>query len=146
MNKLSMKKELDNVENRISTFNNEISINMRKIAVEMAYMKEDKLYKVCGYKNIYKWAEDKYGYKKNFTKVLIAVGGNFIDRSNYESLLPHYERDYTVLQIGELLPYGSFNEIYELCESGEITPYMSPQAIRKIVKNKYDALMNRVFL
>lgn len=40
------------------------------------------------------------------------------------------ERDYSVSQIQELIPYGSFDEIYELCESGEVNPYMTT------VKNK----------
>lgn len=108
---------------------NEVAKILADVSIKEAY-KDD------GFKSAAEYAMKTFGFKKSFAYSLIKIGENFITPS-LESNIPHSAgEDFTISQMDVLLPLLKQENvtINELAEKGVITPSMTKDEIKEVVK------------
>lgn len=113
--------------------------NTFKIASLIATVEKDELYIEDGFDDVFDYVKQCFGLEKTSTYNLIRVGRDFIHAvesgkvTNFETLLTHGSRDYSISQVFKMLPLG-IDKAKELTADGVIDETMSCRQIEKIVK------------
>ena len=114
--------------------------NLFEIAVHLATIKAEELYKTENYKSIEEYAEKNFGYKKSMVYKMLNVADKFIEareidgKTVYMSRLAHDDVDYSVSQLMEINAV-EFDDAKSLDAVGSIMPSMTTKVIREVVKN-----------
>ena len=128
-------KELNSATKKIFTLGNRAAKAMYEVAAILAKVQKDGSYKDDGFKNAADYAMQTFGFKKSLAYNLIKIGKDYMAANSLESNLPHPENeDFTPNQIGLMLPIGDRDIVAEMCENGELTPDMTAEEIRNVVK------------
>lgn len=110
--------------------------NGRRVAYVLAEINADKSYK-DDFNTCAQFATSLLGIGKSQAAAVIKVGSWFIkDGDNYETILKHDMKDYTVTQLQTLLPLKSVDLAVDLAGNGIINPFMSVKELKEIV-NQY---------
>lgn len=110
--------------------------NGRRVAYVLAEINADKSYK-DDFNTCAQFATSLLGIGKSQAAAVIKVGSWFIkDGKNYETVLKHDMKDYTVTQLQTLLPLKSVDTAIDLANNGIINPFMTVKELKEIV-NQY---------
>jgi len=111
-------------------------MNGRRVAYVLAEISADKSYK-DDFNTCAQFATSLLGIGKSQAAAVIKVGSWFIkDGENYETILKHDLKDYTVTQLQTLLPLKSVDTAIDLANNDIINPFMSVKELKNIV-NQY---------
>lgn len=128
-------KKLQNATNRIRKAGEQVRINCYKIANELAYIHNNKLWVDDGYNDITDYALKILRIKKSMCYDLIRIGNELTADNGRESILHRPDGckdDYSVGQLKTLLPLG-IEKTIELADDEIITPDLSVRQIQRIV-------------
>lgn len=111
--------------------------NMFEISARLLVIRNENLFADDGFKDVFDYAEQLFGYKKNMVYKLTTAAEKFIEQSpqgkGYVSILTHENEDYTVSQLIELNSIEPDTAV-KLDELEVISPQMSTKEIREVVK------------
>ena len=125
--------QLKIVTNQILKLNWTVKKNLFKIALLLAKVNNEKLYEKDGFRDVYDYALQVFGYKKIATNNMLRVASQYIDETG-ETTLPHKTGyDFSMSQVVKMLPMG-YDAAKKACEDQNITPDMSCRTIEKVVK------------
>lgn len=118
--------------------------NTYKIAGLIAEVDRNELYLEDGFVDVFDYVKQCFGLEKASAYNLIRVGTEFIEKtgSNYETLLTHGKKDYSISQVVKMLPLG-ITKAQELTADGVIDENMSCRQIEKIVKENTEGTKAR---
>ncbi|MGN0014175.1 MAG: hypothetical protein ACI37T_02015 [Candidatus Gastranaerophilaceae bacterium] len=112
--------------------------NMFEISARLLVIRNENLFEDDGFKDVFDYAEQLFGYKKNMVYKLTTAAEKFIEASptgkGYVSILTHDNADYTVSQLIELNSLEPDTAV-ELDQQKYISPTMSTKEIREVVKS-----------
>lgn len=80
----NIKKEFAKRETDIAKSIGNIEKSFLTIAFNLHWIRENQCYKLTGHKNVYEYAEEKYGFKKTTCHNMIAIIENFAMRSEHD--------------------------------------------------------------
>ena len=129
--------ELREATNRIMLAGENIRKNYLKISRELATIEETEIYLDDGYESTIEYAMKVFNMKKSTAYNLIEIGRNWIRSDAARTLLTNEGSDYTISQIGVMLPAG-IDTADDLHKRGEINPSMSVREIKAIIKKNLD--------
>lgn len=125
-----------------------LGANMRKAAITtaaiIALVDAHKFYEEDGFETVHDWTERTFGFKKSNSYQMLRIGREFVEpvlsetgkikeyRTNLSD--PDAEYDFSVAQVGKMLPLGYF-DAKKAVREGLITPEMSCREIDKVVKD-----------
>lgn len=110
--------------------------NGRRVAYVLAEVNADKSYK-DDFSTCAQFATAILGIGKSQAAAVIKVGSWFIkDGDNYETILKHDLKDYTVTQLQTLLPLKDVDIAIDLANNDIINPFMTIKELKEIV-NQY---------
>ena len=125
---------LETVTKEIYNYANSIKRSFYHIAKLLVKVEEERLFVDDGFMSVPEYAEKSFGFKKSLCYNLLNIGKLYTAENGAESNLPHTKsKDYTSSQLKVILPYDE-EEVRELAEQEEITPYMSVRALKKRLK------------
>lgn len=111
--------------------------NMFEISARLLVIRNEDLFVDDGFKDVFDYAEQLFGYKKNMVYKLTTAAEKFIEQSpqgkGYVSILTHENEDYTVSQLIELNSIEPDTAV-KLDQLEVISPQMSTKEIREVVK------------
>lgn len=108
--------------------------NGRRVAYVLAEINADKSYK-DDFNTCAQFATSLLGIGKSQAAAIIKVGSWFIkDGNNYETVLKHDMKDYSVTQLQALLPLKDADIAIRFADEGIINPFMSIKKIKEVVK------------
>lgn len=111
--------------------------NMFEISARLLVIRNESLFEDDGFKDVFDYAEQLFGYKKNMVYKLTTAAEKFIEQSpqgkGYVSILTHENEDYTVSQLIELNAIEPDTAV-KLDEMEVISPQMTTKEIREVVK------------
>ena len=107
--------------------------NYIKVASELATIDESESYLDDGFENAIDYAGQIFGMKKTTAYVMINIGKEWISEDGERTVLTETGADYSVSQIGALMPVG-VEIATTLHKEGDISPDMSVRAIKAVVK------------
>lgn len=111
--------------------------NMFEISARLLVIRNESLFEDDGFKDVFDYAEQLFGYKKNMVYKLTTAAEKFIEQSpqgkGYVSILTHDDVDYTVSQLIELNAIEPDTAV-KLDELEVISPSMTTKEIREVVK------------
>lgn len=126
-NTKEMKKDLTRVKKQLATCVKNLETNYIKLAVGLAYINSNELYKVEGYKNVYDFAKETYGIGKTTCYDFIGLVNTFALTADSQPL-------YTSKQMVAMLPYirkgGSVDEFNADMSVREIKAYIKEHSAR----------------
>lgn len=112
--------------------------NMFEISARLLVIRNENLFEDDGFKDIFDYAGELFGYKKNMVYKLTTAAEKFIEQNpqgkGYVSILTHDNEDYSVSQLIELNSIEPDVAI-KLDEQEVINPSMSTKEIREVVKS-----------
>lgn len=111
--------------------------NMFEISARLLVIRNENLFEDDGFKDVFDYAEQLFGYKKNMVYKLTTAAEKFIEQSpqgkGYVSIITHENEDYTVSQLIELNAIEPDTAV-KLDELEVISPSMTTKEIREVVK------------
>ena len=107
--------------------------NYFKVAVELANIENGQYYIEDNFQSTVEYAEKVFGIKKSSTYAFITIGESWVLEDGSRTVLTESGSDYSISQLGALLPLGSEKAI-ELSHNGTISPDMSVRELKDIVK------------
>ena len=111
--------------------------NMFEISARLLVIRNESLFEDDGFRDVFDYAEQLFGYKKNMVYKLTTAAEKFIEQSpqgkGYVSILTHENEDYTVSQLIELNAIEPDTAV-KLDELEVISPQMTTKEIREVVK------------
>lgn len=111
--------------------------NMFEISARLLVIRNEKLFEDDGFNDVFDYASQLFGYKKNMVYKLTTAAEKFIEQSpqgkGYVSILTHENEDYTVSQLIELNAIEPDTAV-KLDENEVISPSMTTKEIREVVK------------
>ena len=111
--------------------------NMFEISARLLVIRNENLFEDDGFKDVFDYANQLFGYKKNMVYKLTTAAEKFIEQSpqgkGYVSILTHENEDYTVSQLIELNAIEPDTAV-KLDELEVISPQMTTKEIREVVK------------
>ena len=118
--------------------------NTYKIAGLISEVDRNELYLEDGFVDVFDYVKQCFGLEKASAYNLIRVGTEFIEKTgnNYETLLTHGKKDYSLTQVVKMLPLG-IDKAKELTADGVIDENMSCRQIEKIVKENTEGTKAR---
>lgn len=127
--------ELRVATERIVEFIRGAGINYFKIAAELKWVKGQELYKEDGFSSVYDYAEKVFGYSKSSVVRMIKIAEEYLLEDGSSSVFVGEKKDFSISQLRELLslPRG---DVVDLVQEGQITPDMTKDQIRSVVKAK----------
>ena len=140
-------KELNEITTKIRRASSNVVMNTFRIASLVATVDEKKLYE-GEFEDTCDYVKKCFGLEKASTYNLIKVGRDFITEvqngnvTNFETLLTHAGKDYSISQVFKMLPLG-IEKAKELTADAVITPDMSCRAIERIVKENTEGTKSR---
>lgn len=136
--------ELNKATNKIFKLGNNIRKCWYEVAYVVAKVDESGCYVEDGFESVHEWVSKTFGLKKSASYTLLSIGKEYTkqilsDKGNvvgYGSNLPiDGNSDFSKTQIEKMLPLGH-DKAVELVETGKITPSMTVEEIKKIVKEE----------
>ena len=135
--------ELNKATNKIFKLGNNIRKCWYEVAYVVAKVDESGCYVEDGFDSVHEWVSKTFGLKKSASYTLLSIGKEYTkqilsDKGNvvgYGSNLPVDGNDFSKTQLEKMLPLGH-DKAVELVESGRITPSMTVEEIKKIVKEE----------
>ena len=125
---------LQTVTNEIMKHSREIRRSFYQIAHLLNEVDENRLFVDDGFMSTVEYAEKTFGFKKTLCYNLLSIGQVYTAENGKESNLPHDKaKDYTSSQLKVMLPYDE-EQVRELADTEEITPYMTVSALKKRLK------------
>lgn len=107
--------------------------NYFKVAVELSKIDNGQYYIEDNFQSTVEYAEKVFGIKKSSAYAFITIGESWVLEDGSRTVLTESGSDYSISQIGALLPLGSEKAI-ELANDGKISPDMSVRELKAIVK------------
>lgn len=122
---------------KIKRCGDNIRKNYIKIARELAIIDDTESYLDDGFESAIDYAGQIFSISKSTAYVLITIGREWINEDGERTALTTEGADYSVSQIGVLLPLG-VDKARELHDSEDISPAMSVRQIKAVVKDLQD--------
>ena len=130
-------KELREATNRIMLAGENIRKNYLKIAHELSEIDSRESYLADNYESTIDYAMKVFNMKKSTAYNLIEIGRNWIRSDGSRTLLTNEGSDYTISQVGVMLPAG-IEVADHLHKMGEINTSMSVRELKSIIKKNLD--------
>lgn len=131
--------ELRERSKQILTLTDNIKKDLFSIAVHLMYIADRKLYKEDGYYSLGEYSNDVLGYSDTACYRMVNVARNFLTMTSegklHSVLMLPDGQDYNMSQLQELTAFPT-EYIQVLNQEGVISPTMSKQAIREVIKSK----------
>lgn len=126
--------ELKKSTEKIRRCGDNIRKNYIKIARELAIIDESESYLEDGFESAIDYAGQIFSISKSTAYVLIAIGREWIAEDGERTILTDAGADYSVSQIGILLPVG-VDKARELHDAETISPAMSVRQLKAVIKS-----------
>lgn len=127
-------KKLERLTKDIISNGRKTTTAMYNIAKDLYEIHATKAYEDDNFKTVFDYAETVFGFKKSYVSKLINVHERFL--ADPES--PVKLAQFTTTQMAEMLPQKDTDIVYEMVREQEITPDMTKDDIRQIVKESLE--------
>lgn len=114
-------------DNKIMNAYKSVDKSMLTVASALAVIKSKKLYQVAGYKNIYDYAENRYGISRGSTSDCITIVADFGDSETGEINEQWKDYNFTQLRCIRALPENKITEISPEMSTRDIKALMPPK-------------------
>lgn len=127
--------ELNKATREIFEYDKNIRLNYFKIADAFRWIKGLELYKDDGFKSVSEYAGQVFGYEKSTVSRMIKIAEEYLMEDGSSTVFVQEGKDFSISQLREVLvlPRG---EVVDLVQEGQITPDMTKDEIRAVVKAK----------
>ena len=127
--------ELNKATREIFEYDKNIRLNYFKIADALRWIKGLELYKEDGFKSVSEYASQVFGYEKSTVSRMIKIAEDYLLEDGSSTVFVQEGKDFSISQLREVLalPRG---EVVDLVQEGQITPDMTKDQIRAVVKAK----------
>lgn len=125
--------ELNKATREIFEYDKNIRLNYFKIADALRWIKGLELYKEDGFKSVSEYASQVFGYEKSTVSRMIKIAEDYLLEDGSSTVFVQEGKDFSISQLREVLalPRG---EVVDLVQEGQITPDMTKDQIRAVVK------------
>ena len=127
--------ELNKATKAILEYDKNIRMNYFKIADALRWVKGLELYKEDGFKSVSEYASQVFGYEKSTVSRMIKIAEDYLLEDGSSTVFVQEGKDFSISQLREVLalPRG---DVVDLVQEGQITPDMTKDQIRAVVKAK----------
>ena len=124
--------ELKKATASIKGYATNIRKNYLRIAHKLAEVDSTECYIEDGFGDVIEYANTVFNMKKSTAYNLLKIGREYVDETGDKTILADERGDYSVSQLGVLLPAG-VDRVRELSEDGTISPDMTVRKLASII-------------